>query len=581
MTNSAPTAAPPSELRGTSFRVQPEHTFSKWVVILFLVPSIGSNIVLDPVRLGGTWLEWLPVALATYGVTLLAFGFARFAKARWTPQSGLVYALGVYLLIGWLRGLTAYFLALYLGIGTRQDLLFRLISPPIFAFIGLTVFAALVTTVVEQREALTAVRQERARLENAIQNFKSQHDRMRQELLERVSATIDPAIAELRAMLGRPQNEQNTIELLASMQVTADTIIRPLSHELATADSMHLELDTTGASSALGNVARMKRYQPELMAGWGALLSIALQLPALAVNYDILDATMSVFLLGFSLFINLKVLEGYTAHFRLSPVGGALVVIGGYVVAGITAPLFWGKTRWSLHGTDQISFTLIVLGIGIAMYVIGLANASRASYIAESASLNERMLQLVSQLRQQVWLDRRKVATVLHGPVQGALQSGAIRMARSGPSSQLAEQIREDMQEALDQLQGSRDDHYDFEEVLDSIIALWEDVVDFRINIDDEVRAKLAANPGAADTAIELVREAINNAMKHSSPTEISISLKALQQNVYRIRVWNNGCNLAESPAKGYGSQLFEELCLDWRLANDGEGVALEARVVS
>ena len=581
MSNSAPTAASPTRSRGTSFRVQPKYTFSWWVVLLFLVPSVGSNIILDPVRLGGTWSAWLPVSLATYGVTVVAFGFARFARNRWTPDSGLTYALGVYLIIGWLRGITAYFLAMQLGLATPQDLLFRLISPPIFTFVGFTVFAALVTTVVEQREALVEVEAERSRLENAIHNFKAQHDRMRQELLERVSATIDPAIAELRAMLGRPQTEQNTLELLASMQVTADSIVRPLSHELASTEALNLELDTTGTFASKVQLGRMKSYEPELMAGWGSLLSIALQLPALAVNYEIVDATMNVFLLGFTLFINLKVLEGYTSRYRLSPVGGAVIVIGGYVLAGLAAPLFWVKTRWNLHGSEEISFTLIVFGIGVALYAIGLANASRTRYIEESAKVNEKMQQLVSQLRQKVWLDRRRVATVLHGPVQGALQSGAIRMAHAGASEHLAEQIRDDVQAALDQLQSSPDDIYDFEEVLDSIVALWEDVVDFRIHIQPEVLNKFHNNSGASDAAIELVREAINNAMKHSDPTEISISLTLDQPTVFQLRVWNNGENLKGMPNQGYGSQLFEELCLDWALRNEAEGVVFEARVVA
>jgi len=565
----------------TSFRIKAQYTFSWWVLALFLVPSLGSNMILDAVRLGGTWLDWLPIAIATYAVTGLSFGFAKYAKKRWTPNSGLVYALGTYLLIGWLRGITAYFLALELHLGTVQDLLFRLISPPIFAFVGLAIFAALITTIMEQRDALREARAERAHLENAVRNYQSQHDRMRDELLERVSATIGPAIADLRQKLGAPQTEQSTRQLLAEMQVTAETIVRPLSHELATTEVLNLQLDTSGSFSTIGSVARMKFYEPELMPGWGAMLSIAMQLPALAVNYNIVDAAMTVFLLGFSLFINLKVLEGYTAHFRLTPIRGAFIVIGGYIVAGLTAPMFWDKTHWALSGPERISFTLIVMGIAVAIYVIGLANASRTRYIAESFAVVEKMAELLSQLRQQVWLDRRRVATVLHGPLQGALQSGAIRLGRSGATEGLGTRIRADVQEALDQLQVQFHDNHDFEDVLDQIVALWEDVVDFRIRLDEAVREKLSRKPGASETAIELIRESVNNAMKHSRPTEIDISLTEVRPGVIQIRVCNNGAQLDGEVTKGYGSQLFDELCLDWSLENVDGGVCFEAKLVA
>lgn len=564
-------------------RLGADSTFSWWVLILYALPSFGTNLIYDPQRLGGNPINFIPVALVTYAVTVVAFAIARYAKAKWTPDSGLVYALGVYLLIGWIRGVTAYYTSLDMGVGTTKDLLFRLISPPIFALTAFAIFAAIVTTARLQRDSVQALAQEQARLRNAIATFTETHERLKVELLARVNAIVAPAIAELAQKLRAAGRDTNLGALLTDLQDTSDAIVRPLSHEIAT-ERISLDFDASEAKPARAKTRNYRNVAVELMPAWGSLLAPSMEFAPQAVTRNVIDAAMVAILLALSLFVTLKVLEGYVARLRLSQLGALALTVVVYVFAGVFAPMFWMRTRWHLTVSERITFGAIVLGVGLAISFISYAISTRRRSIAQSAVVNENMNQLLSQLRQQVWLDRRRVATVLHGPVQGALQSAAIRLGRAPQiTDALISEIQRDISDSFDKLNGAEPDgDMDFEVILDSVLALWEDTVDFKISLDPQALRVLRESPDATESTVEILREALNNAMKHGHPELVSINLAIEGDRLLRLTVCNDGSPLEGGGDKpdGYGSTLMQELALRWTLANTTDGVCLTADIV-
>jgi hypothetical protein len=157
-------------------RLGADYGYSWWVILLFAFPSYATNLFYDPQRLGGTVAEWIPVALITYAATVVLFVFFKFIKFVYAKASGIIFIMGSYLIIGWVRGLVAYFIALDQGLGTQNDIYFRLVSPPIFTFVSMTVCAAVVTTVSLQQEALSELAKERTMLKGAISNFRTMHE---------------------------------------------------------------------------------------------------------------------------------------------------------------------------------------------------------------------------------------------------------------------------------------------------------------------------------------------------------------------------------------------------------------------
>ena len=565
---------------GNFLRLGADYSFSWWVILLFAFPSYSSNLFYDSERLGGSMVEWIPVALVTYAVTVIAFIVAKFIKFVWAPRAGITYALGVYLLIGWVRGLTAYYVALDQGLGNVHDLLFRLVSPPIFTVVCMSVAAAIVTTISLQQEALQNLAKERSMLKSAINNFRVMHEKLQAELLGRVNGIVNPAIDDLKKKLNEAAQEHELDPALKVLQVTVDDIVRPLSHSIAN-EEVALALDTTGPIRVVRGGLLPGKIKIDLLPAWGAILSLAAEMAPQAVGRNIFDATMVATLVGFTLFVSLKVLEGFFGGREYGPVPAFFAFVGSYFVAGVAAPLYWMRTPWHLQPTERLTFALIVSIIGIAMFVVDIANAYRRESIRELEHVNEDMALVTSQLRQQVWLDRKRVAMVLHGSVQGALYSAAIRLSReASPSAEAVASVQKDITDALSELAGAKSEDFDFEDVLDNITALWEDSIDFKIHLDPAALTTLNRNHDSAECAIEVLREAINNSVKHGHAEMVEIQIDRSSRGLISLTVVNDGRPIPDDSEQGYGSSLLDELTHRWSLRNFEEGVRLQAEIV-
>jgi signal transduction histidine kinase len=565
---------------GNFLRLGADYSFSWWVILLFAFPSYSSNLFYDAERLGGTMVDWIPVALITYAVSVIAFIIAKFIKFVWAPKAGITYALGIYMIIGWVRGLTAYYIALDQGLGNVHDLLFRLVSPPIFTLVCMSVAAAVVTTISLQQEALENLAKERSMLKSAINNFRVMHERLQAELLGRVNGIVNPAIEDLKKKLLQAAQQHELDPALKVLQITVDDIVRPLSHQIAN-EEVSLALDTTGPIKVVRGGLLPSKINIDLLPAWGAILSLAAEMAPQGVTRNIFDATMVATLVGFTLFVSLKVLEGFFGGREYGPVPAFLAFVGSYFVAGVAAPLYWMRTPWHLHATERLTFALIVAIIGIALFVVEIANAYRRESIRELEHVNEDMALVTSQLRQQVWLDRKRVAMVLHGSVQGALYSAAIRLSKEAdPSPQAIASVQQDITEALSKLAGAQSEDFDFEDVLDNITALWEDSIDFKIQLDPDALTTLNRNHDSAECAIEVLREAINNSIKHGKAETVEIAIAPATRGLVSLTVVNDGQPIPDDSEQGYGSSLLDELTHKWSLRNAPGGVRLHAEIV-
>jgi signal transduction histidine kinase len=565
---------------GEFTRLGADYGYSWWVILLFAFPSYGTNLFYDPQRLGGTVASWIPVALITYAVTVVVFVFFKFIKFYFARASGIVFIMGSYLIIGWIRGLVAYYVALDQGLGTQNDIYFRLVSPPIFTLVSMTVCAAVVTTVSLQQEALSELAKERTMLKGAISNFRTMQERLQAELLSKVSGVINPVIDDLRRKLDQAGDPGQMEKALSTLQVTVDDVVRPLSHQIATSD-LDPVLDTTGPIKISRTGLLPDRIQVSLAPAWGVVLGIGSATTPFAAAFDPFQAAMSVFLVGFSSYVTLKVIEGFIGDRWYRPVTVAFLFTAAYGLAGFVGPLFWTRTPWQFTTTLHLNFAGLNIIIGIVMFVVHLANSYRQQSIADLQSVNSDMALLTSQLRQQVWLDHRRVAQVLHGSVQGALYAAAIRLSReTSPTPETIESVQKDISDAMAEVSRAKSETFVFEEVLNSIIDLWEDSINFDLDLDQKAISKLNENPDAAECMLEVLREAVNNSVKHGGARKVSVEIAPKSRGLLSLVVINDGKPLDVNKTKGYGSNVLDELTHEWNISNTNRGVRLTALVV-
>jgi signal transduction histidine kinase len=233
----------------------------------------------------------------------------------------------------------------------------------------------------------------------------------------------------------------------------------------------------------------------------------------------------------------------------------------------LTEPVFWQFV------ISQVVLTLITFYMQFLRTQRRDAEVEMTRVVSDLAILN-------SQLRQEVWLNRRRIASVLHGSVQAALYASAIRLAKNeSPTVEEIEAVQHDIAQAISKLE-SGDGTESFVSVLEQIREVWEGAVEVELPaMHDEILHQLESNPVASACAAEVVREAVSNAVKHGKAEHVVIALEATNPHLLGITVTNDGQPLPAEIEAGYGSSILDEVAFTWQLENRGGYTVLGAAI--
>jgi signal transduction histidine kinase len=134
------------------------------------------------------------------------------------------------------------------------------------------------------------------------------------------------------------------------------------------------------------------------------------------------------------------------------------------------------------------------------------------------------------------------------------------------PTPEDLDRVRQDIDNAMQRL-GVNDylDGQSIEELLEQICDLWEGSCEISYRLDLHASSALADDSAAAYCTLEVIREAVNNAIKHGNAKQIEI-VADLNSEVIELTVTNDG-NATQLSTPGLGSSLYQELALDYKLS--------------
>jgi two-component sensor histidine kinase len=146
-------------------------------------------------------------------------------------------------------------------------------------------------------------------------------------------------------------------------------------------------------------------------------------------------------------------------------------------------------------------------------------------------------------------------------------------------SPEMVEAVERDIATALAKLDGSNMIE-PFESVMTQIQEVWEGVAEVRLEaIPAELKTVFAQNPTASSCSLEIIREAVSNAVKHGKASIIEVSIRLTGESFLSIEVRNNGKRVPADKRAGYGSEILDEVAFEWSLENLPAGVILKALV--
>jgi signal transduction histidine kinase len=389
---------------------------------------------------------------------------------------------------------------------------------------------------------------------------------------------LDPAISKIQASL----SSHSSVAVINSLRSTVDEVVRPLSIEVAESSD---DLEAESGKAVLKEKAPIPR---RIMLGeflvplWAALISsIGLVAAAFLIEQP-RNSIVIIFSTFFSMLLFLGLIQQLTIALPVHPIFASVVIPLLYALSLSPMYLLADLLRWNV-GTGQIN-ALLLYGavVGGTTFAAQFSQLQRKTTTENLAGVNQQLEILNASLRQELWLNRRRTASVLHGPVQAALFASAMKLSQTEePTTELVAEVEKDIQNALEKLNNpSNLDREGISAVLEQIVDIWSDAASITIDLAPELEQAISTQPLTSEALIEISREFINNAIKHGKADLVSLRVFRLDPYRLAVEVTDDGQGIPPGAKPGFGSKLLTELSLNWKQSRVGNKTVSYAEIV-
>jgi two-component sensor histidine kinase len=118
-----------------------------------------------------------------------------------------------------------------------------------------------------------------------------------------------------------------------------------------------------------------------------------------------------------------------------------------------------------------------------------------------------------------------------------------------------------------------------FERQLGAMISGWGEALSIEFEASPHVLKLVSADQNAAACAIEVLREAINNAAKYASEPRLKVLLETKGNQFLALTVVNPVSEPALASSAGYGTKILDEVTHSWNLKTENDQAVFTALV--
>jgi anti-sigma regulatory factor (Ser/Thr protein kinase) len=450
----------------------------------------------------------------------------------------------------------------------------------IFSNIGpvFVVSAIVVSSLRERRRQITYLAGNQKRIEESLIEVNGALSQRNVEAVDRVRGILERELTKLDGTHAQAS--------LATLQRTAVEVVRPMSHELAKSVPRYLA-PVVAPTTALvpwvrvfDSAATGMPFRPLLIGalmGWELLGAISIR-PADALLFVLFDV---MFLVGFALANRVveRVNRKRTAGFRISTTILMSLAVSWSIAA--TVPALLGTT------TSDYGFIVafVVLGPGFALgtTILSALARERERVVGELTESTKQLERVLVRQREVEWFQQKALSRALHGPIQMAVTAAAIRLdasIREGTVQPgIVNSVRQELLNGLDVLHQAPGEVTSLDQAIERMRATWDGVCSIEATVSDAAVAVIAADGVLRSCVIDIVTEAVSNAVWHAKAdqTKLEIALDPQAWDVLMVEVVSNGLGDALSENRGLGTQQLDDWTLTWSREINEQGSVLEA----
>jgi len=559
-------------------QVGSRYALSNPVLVLFLIPAFGVGLIFDQTRSDAPLEYRLLSATIGYIATITPLLIARIFLPNKPRPSRPALMMAIFLLAGLIRGATLLEVSILSGEFQEGELLYRLVGGPLFTLISLILNAILVSNYARHKEALVSLAAERLRLQVRSAGVLARVQQQQEELSEKVESLIRPAIRKIQETLSSASSEA----VIGSLRDAADEVIRPLSREVAEGqDDLNFESEPAAVrvKSALPKRVVLGEF---LLPFWAATMSIGLLVSSTVLLEEPLTALLVMAFIFLFIFGFGRIVQVLTIKLEV-PTFAAWAIVP-LVYAFPLSSFFLLKPLIGMQSTDAQIFTMMFFewNLGLLLFLAQLVQLQRRETTERLEDVNKQLEVISSRLSQELWLNRKRMAALLHGPVQAALYASAMGMAQTkNPSPEYLARVQKDIESSLEQLNNpNRLESETLLSVLDQVKDLWSGSVEINIDIQNDLEAAITKEPLTCDATIEVTRELVTNSIKHGQATQVQVRISEIDSSRFSVEVIDNGQALDEAATPGYGTKVLNELSLNWERTRSGDTTRSYAEMV-
>ena len=559
-------------------QVGSRYALSNPVLLLFLIPAFGVGIIFDQTRSDSTFGYRLISATIGYIATIVPLLVARIFLPNKPRPSRPALLMVIFALAGLIRGVTLLEFSILSGQFQEGELLYRLIGGPLFTLIALVLNAIVASNYARHKEALVLLAAERLRLQVRSAGVLARVQQQQEELASKVETLIRPAIGKIQETF----TSDSSSAVIESLRNAADEVVRPLSREVAEGqDDLNFESEPSAVrvKSALPKRIILGEF---LIPLWAATMSIGLLFSS-AVLLETPVTALLVLSLIFSLILGFgRIMQVLTNSLEI-PTFLAWFVVPLIYAFPLTA-FFVLKPLINMQTTNTQISTVIAFEwvLGLLLFFAQIVQLQRRETTERLGEVNKQLEVISSRLSQELWLNRKRLAALLHGPIQAALYASAMGMAQTNnPTPDYLAKVQKDIETALEQLNNpNRLESETLLSVLNQIKELWSGSVEVEIEISAELELAITNEPLTCEATIELARELVTNSIKHGQASQVKVSINQIDPTRFSVEVIDNGKALIEGATPGYGTKVLNELSLNWERTRSGDTTRSYAEMV-
>ncbi len=449
--------------------------------------------------------------------------------------------------------------------------------------IGLSFVIAtvVVSTFRERRQHITQLQSLQRDLSQSI-------EQLRRDYWDRNESTL----AQIHAVLLDELSSMDATDAGRSLEVlqrTASDVVRPLSHRLARERGPEpreiVSVEPTVAWPVVLNEAAAGRpFRPGI-----TTLFVGIEAMAATVAYPrgapVFAAVVVATWIGLGVANRalIRVLTGRSLVFRVPAVVLCAALVGACVAAVVRLGV--GPAPVATALTFGAFFFVTVFSLGVTLAAAFLRDREQMIGLLQESSL--RLRRRVVCLQQAQWFQNKALSRALHGPIQTAVTAAALRLdaairAGSVPPA-LIDQARGQIEQALGAM-GTTDVHVvSLAEAAERLSSAWEGLCGISMVASTEAQAVAADDPVLRSCIIDIVTEAVTNAVRHGKATLATIDIGLMgphpgSQDVM-VSITSDSAWVNSSGQAGLGTHLLDDCTLEWGVDHTQAGVRLWAHM--